>query len=413
MRRRRKMKTILALLAVSLTTCLLCISLSFAQEMPKPGEVINKSNYKKYAHLFPEWFLPYFEDGYGGIVKPLSIKVSESKPNPIPKKYLELSEENRGKTTVDKDGIVRGYNLQGFPFPGVKPEDKDFATKVMWNYQYRYYGDDEDITGFQAEIRKGERPTFSVYTAPWLFFYNRLYANPHPTWKTPENFFKALMFRYTEPAGMRDLMFATYRYADVMKQDDTYLYLPMLRRILRAEAGQRSVPVQGSTQALDDFYLFDGRQMEFTYEFVGAQKVLAVPGGNLDLPTERKMIKAGEMLIIPDGWELRDVYVIDIKPKDPKYPQSKKRIYLESENYSAIYYAASWDRPGKLWKVWYGDYTRWPLPDGDIATGIFRGETCVDVQFGLVNTNNQNTKPNSNLFPYNYFMPSNMLKLAR
>ena len=78
---KKSMKTILVLFVVSfLTSCFLFTSLSFGQEMPKPGEVIDKSNYKKYAHLFPEEFLPGFENGCGGLMKPISIKVSETKP---------------------------------------------------------------------------------------------------------------------------------------------------------------------------------------------------------------------------------------------------------------------------------------------------------------------------------------------
>ena len=33
------------------------VTLSFGQEMPAPGTTIDKTNYKKYAHLFPEEFL--------------------------------------------------------------------------------------------------------------------------------------------------------------------------------------------------------------------------------------------------------------------------------------------------------------------------------------------------------------------
>ena len=40
-----------------------------------------------------------------------------------------------------------------------------------------------------------------------------------------------------------------YRYLDPVKDDDMWLYVPALRRTLRAEAGQRSTPVQGLIQA--------------------------------------------------------------------------------------------------------------------------------------------------------------------
>ena len=44
---------------------LLSIPASFAAEaLPKPGDVIDKSNYQQYKHLFPVDFLPFIEDGY-------------------------------------------------------------------------------------------------------------------------------------------------------------------------------------------------------------------------------------------------------------------------------------------------------------------------------------------------------------
>ena len=86
-------KLAILFLVLFISSCLLFVSASFGQEaMPKPGDVIDKSNYKKYQHLFPQEFLPYFENGYNGLTEPWVIKVSESKPRPVPKIYLDLSE---------------------------------------------------------------------------------------------------------------------------------------------------------------------------------------------------------------------------------------------------------------------------------------------------------------------------------
>ncbi len=408
---RQRMKTNLVWFTI-LVSCLLFASSSLGQEMPKPGDVIDKSNYKKYAHLFPEEFLPYFENGFE-IIKPISIKVSETKPTPVPKKYLTVSEKNLGKVTLDKDGLVVGYDFHGFPFPDVKPGDKDFATKLMWNFQYRYYGDDIQEVPFTIEIRRGQKATWSRADAIWMYFYNRLYMDPKPVMKTPNNLFKVLRFIYKEPPGMKNLMFLTHRYADVTKSDDTYLYLPTMRRVLRGEAGQRSTPVQGSTQALDDFNVFDGRPFEFTYEFVKEQKVLGVPDNRMTWQEALKnIVPISQSTIQTVGWELKDVYVIDIKAKDAKYPQSKKRIYLDKENFNNIYYAIAWDRAGKLWKVWYADNRRFTLPDGDIGTAMI-GLVCVDVQFGLINCAFVDRKMNTGSFEYADFMPSTLLKLAK
>ena len=75
-------KSMMALFAILiLSVCFLSASLSFSEElMPEPGTVIDKTNIKKFAHLFPEAYLPVFEDGFGGLMEPASITVSEPKP---------------------------------------------------------------------------------------------------------------------------------------------------------------------------------------------------------------------------------------------------------------------------------------------------------------------------------------------
>ena len=139
-------KSMMALFAILvLSVCFLSASLSFSEElMPKPGTVIDKTNIKKYAHLFPEAFLPVFEDGFGGLMEPASITVGEHNPKcPVPKEFLALSSENKGKYSLDGDGnLVGGWNRNGIPFPDLQRDDQNFATKLMWNYSGKYNGDD-------------------------------------------------------------------------------------------------------------------------------------------------------------------------------------------------------------------------------------------------------------------------------
>ena len=119
--------------------------------MPEPGTVIDKTNIKKYAHLFPEAFLPVFEDGFGGLMEPASITVGEPITEcTIPKEFLALSAKNKGKYSLDSDGnLIGGWNRTGFPFPDLKRDDQDFITKLMWNYAERYDPDDSVFFGIR------------------------------------------------------------------------------------------------------------------------------------------------------------------------------------------------------------------------------------------------------------------------
>lgn len=413
----KRIKTISVLFVLSfLASCFLFASLSFGQEMPKPGEVIDKSNYKKYAHLFPpaeEGITRLFEDGWG-LLKPITIKVSETKSWPFPKRFMELSEKNRGKYSLDKDGfIVGGFDHNGFPFPGITGGEKDANMKLMWNFFYKYMQDDSDFPLLRMwEKRKGEKETYTENHTGYLYFNNRLWADPKPLYKTPDNIQKAYLAQFISPPGMRNLMFLPYVYLDPRRADDTYLYIPNLRRVIRGEGGQRSTPIGGAIQSLDDYNGFDGKTQEFNYTLVKEQKVLGIL--NTTRGIERLRAKGPnkeyEFPVQEENWEVRDVWVIDIIPKDPRYPQSKKRIYLDKENLF-IHYAITWDRAGKLWKVWAIDFGQYPLPDGT-TWHMIGGMLGADLQFGIASQfglDRTKWRHNTCGWKLTDFMPSAML----
>ena len=403
----KKMKIILKLLAASFfVSCLLLNSVSFGQEMPKPGEVIDKSKNKNNQHHFPPEFLAGFENGWDGLYPLISMKVVETKPSPVPKAYRELSEKNRGKYTIDKAGFIAGgYDYIGLPFPGVTKDDKDSVAKMMWNYEYRYLFDDyyEKVRSFFQ--RKGEAITWSEGYFNWISFVNRLVDAPKPIYKNPSNLLKAYFLVYQYPDVMKNQCILSWRYLDPRKPDDMYVYLPTLRRVLRGEAGQRSTPLPGSIMTPDDLQMFDGRIQDFTYEFAGEQKVLGVTDNEINLKRLSQW-KGPGMPWPTENWEIRDVYAIDIKSKDSKYPQSKKRIYIDKENFTSIYYAVVWDRAGKLWKVWTSLKTKFQMPGGD-TTSYPAGDCGIDLQFGSVYyVTWLSQKVNGNGFKYADVIPS-------
>jgi hypothetical protein len=183
-----------------------------------------------------------------------------------------------------------------------------------------------------------------------------------------------------------------------------------MRRVIRAEAGQRSTPVLGSTQALDDFMAFDGRTPDFTYTLVKEQKVLAVVDSKMTLKIAQGH-KKDELPVDTEAYEVRDMYVIDIKPKDPKYPQGKKRIYVDKETLWT-YYGIAWDRAGKLWKVWLQDTKSYPMPGGQQFVYTY-GMIGVDLQFGMSTLYMAENVTNSSNFTYNDVTPQALLKRAR
>ncbi len=392
----------------------LFIALSFGQEMPKPGEVIDKSSYKKYAHLFPEEWLPGFEDGWGGLMKPMVIKVSATVPGGQPKAYLTLSEKNRGKYGIDKDGFISGgYDYTGLPFPDLDKNDKDFTTKLMWNFNYKYRLDDMKAGSIQYTKRKGESLYWFIMWETNIKFINRLYASPKPFYKTPVNLDWAFILHDTEPADIKDFITLNYRYLDPRKPDDVYLYLPTMRRVLRGEAGQRSTPIQGIPSSLDDFFGgFDGKIQEFNYKFLREQKILALTEANMTVAQGRKEAASGWPPFPSENWSVRDVYVIEITAKDPRYPQGRKVIYVDKEGLWCLY-GVAYDRAGKLWKIFQLSARRDKLPDGDTQMYL-AGQISLDMQFGMGTSFYADfLKLTGNNITYADVMPSALIKMVK
>jgi hypothetical protein len=339
----------------------------------------------------------------------------ESKPASQPKAFLALSEKNRGKYTIDKDGFIAGgYDYIGLPFPGVTPDDKDFATKFMHNYNYRYIWEDSVGPARDAEKRRGESVTNIDFDQQSISFIGRLIEPPKPFFKNPAELQFAQVLAYTYPSSYRGQVLLTYKYLDQKKSDEVYIYLPTMRRVLRGDASQRSTPIQGTTQAFDDFNGgFEGKVQEFTYKFLGERKVM----GSLTSPFNIAMSKklqaegGGTLPFSSENWEVRDAYVMEINSKDPKYPQSKKVIYVDKDTLM-ILHASAWDRAGKLWKNWLCNWRTYELPNGDKAhTNV--GQLGIDIQVGFATFFTMDNKMVGNGLKYVDVMPSALAKISR
>ena len=387
------------------------IAPAFSQEMPAPGTVIDKNNYKKYAHLFPEEFLPAFTTGFDGLLAPIEVHVMASQNVGLPKAFLDYSAKNKGKYTVDANGQMNPFfPRDGFPFPDLQRNDKDFLVKLMWNFDSRYVYDDYRDTskGGSYEKRRGETVRWNTAELSGCYFRNRFFSKQKPNLPNPISLFNAMIMRFILPDSIKNTMLLTYRYVDSKKSDDIYMYLPSMRRVLRAEASQRSTPVQGSVSATDDFGGFLGRIPEFTYTFIKEQKILAIMDSKFTGKVARSW-KKGDLPFPYEGYQVRDAYVIEIRPKDPKYPQSRKRIWVDKETLQ-VPYAAAWDRAGKIWKVWLNYQKTATSPAGEKYITM-DGNFGADLQFGMANSYASDILFNTNL-SYEDFIPSALLKMA-
>lgn len=365
------------------------------ETIPKAGLTIDKSNIDTYKDLFPEEFLDAFTTGWE-MIEPLSLTIKEPVANPYPKAFTEASEKNRGKYSTDAEGYITGGTTEeivGLPFPEVSPEDENFPIKFMWNFDYRYQMDDGVAKFITYQKRRESAMTTAVVEQYQIYFQNRMFDDPKPLYKTKNGLRYVNFLKTVHPPVQKNFITFLIRYVDQKVPDTTYVYLPSMRRVLRGEAGQRSTPINSSTQAPDDFQVFMGRIPDFTYKLVGEQKMVVLGDARFGY-SETKDKDFESIPMEQENWMVKDVYVFDIIPKDKKYPQGKKRIWVDKENYWA-YYGAAYDRSGALWKVWQQGISLQPMTGGG-TTPALKSMLGMDIQLGYTTQMIVDNKVNGN-----------------
>ncbi|MFO7963709.1 MAG: DUF1329 domain-containing protein [Desulfobacterales bacterium] len=339
---------------------------------PQPGDVINGTNVKQYMDYFPAFMERFFTDGWN-VCDPITVHVAEKTENlPCPS-FLAETEKNAGKTTLNADGSLSGYTT-GTPF--LDPKEPDMALKLAWNCYYRWRGDDFCYpNGFWSNTkRKGGRISNSRTKIDYIYFTHRTVLDPKPNLENPKDLHFAMLYESTTPQG-RGMVNVTWRYEDSLKNDDMWVYIPTMRRTMRLVSSERGNPVRGSPFTWDDFYGFDGKILMFDYEMAGEQSVLGLY--NLKSIAEGKYkggIKHPVIAGPDDPYELRDVYIISAKSKDPRYPESKKDLYLPKDHFYPIY-TICYDKQGRLWKGLNNGFIRLKTLQGEY--GCILGQSAM------------------------------------
>ena len=208
----------------------------------QPGDVITKANVDKVKDLVSpgvEWCVQHG----------MTMKVKAPREVLLPRKYVEATEKFAGQVKLTQNGLKIENYVAGMPFPNVDTNDPQAAVKIMWNYEYRPF--------FIDDFREGD---FGSYTGPltydkpmtierglWigdvrrLYYNGRLYVDPTPELPNPEGVrYKESLHPILSPFDLKGIGLLDSRYIDAARQDDTWLYLPQLRRVRRLSSSQRS-----------------------------------------------------------------------------------------------------------------------------------------------------------------------------
>jgi hypothetical protein len=320
-----------------------------------PGDKIDGPNVAKAKDLISpglEWC----------IKRGFPITVGESKRVEWPRAYKEATEKYAPQVKLSADGLTVSNYVAGQPFPNLDPKDPQFALKIMWNYEYGFANglDDTDLRNFDADT--GTIPTAGPMTVERhflldhlrrLFWTARLYVDPKPEKPNPNGYrVQQGLYPILEPFDLKGVGALGNRYIDSAKQDDSWLYLPSLRRVRRLSTAQRSDALFGQDTDVDSYNGYAGQVAWMDWKYLGEKEVLGpVHAEHFPVKWAPKVDWAFD-----DVWEKRKVYVIEGTSKLPQYAYSKRVLFIDKE-YWGIPFSDIYDRSGELWKIWINDLT--------------------------------------------------------
>jgi hypothetical protein len=287
------------------------------------------------------------------------ITIGETKHVEWLKAYREATEKYASQVKLSADGLTVQNYVAGQPFPALDPNDPQIAMKIMWNYEYGQLTDDLDIRNFDADTgaiadhgpMTIERH-FLLDHLRRLFWNGRLFVDPKPEKPNPNGYRRQEgLYPILEPFDLRGVGALGNRYIDSGRQDDSWLYLPSLRRVRRLSTAQRSDALFGQDTDVDSYAGYAGHIAWMTWKFLGERDLIGA------FHSRHFPAKWSDTVdwAFDDTWEKRRVYVVEGVSKLSQYAYGKRVIFIDKESW-LIPYSDIYDRSGELWKIWINNW---------------------------------------------------------
>lgn len=305
---------------------------------------------------------------YEGMKLEIGPAFADYAPAPV---YQQATERFRGQPKLGPDGSLENFTA-GQPFPMADIDcagDPDAGSKIMWDFHYRWSPISGVSSFYYSYWDRGEElPLYYEGSGGGVQLSRRsepeLLAQGGDLFRG-ENRKTASGAEVTAPFDARGIMLLTYRYKESdlppakARNDDTWVYVPTLRRVRRISTAQRTDAISGTDFTLDDLFSFNGIVPQYDWKCVGKQDVLAPANTKVKGYPYVKGQNFGPygLSFASDRWELRHAVIVRMVPKNADHPYSRKDIYLDVQNLQPLY-SMAYDQKDELWKIIYHN-KRW------------------------------------------------------
>jgi len=329
----------------------------------KEGDIITFDNIEQIRNYLPDEFWAnrdfFFYEGMQMKIGPVQRDYGD------PEVMTSATARFKGQSKIGPDGSLEGYTA-GVPFD---PDDIDCegdplaGWKIIWNFDYNWHGDGYNAHFWYSYWDRGEElPLYYEGTSKRVILSHR----PEPKYLDEQggDIFRgekrkhASGIEVTGPFDARGINLMSYRYksADApladAKNDDTWVYLPTLRRVRRISTAQRTDAVAGTDFTMDDLFSFAGIPPQYEWECLGEVSLLGPMNTIAKAYPYSKDNNFGPygLSYANDNWELRKAVKIRFTPKNSDHPYHHKDLYLDKQTLTSMY-AFAYDRKQELWKI--------------------------------------------------------------
>jgi hypothetical protein len=303
--------------------------------------------------------------------------------------YRAATERFKGQPKIGEDGALENYTA-GQPFADDMIDckaDPVAGAKIIWNFMKSWEGDGSNSEWSYTYWDRGDQlPLYYQGASKTILLANRVESDYLGL--TGGDVFKnekrqsVFGIEVLAPFDARGIVVLTYRYKSSdgpLKQarnDDTWVYIPDLRRTRRISTAQRTDSVQGTDFTFDDLRSFSGIPPQYEWTCLGEREIIAPMNSKvLAYPYTEDEYDFGPfgLSFANDRWELRRAWVIRFHPKDDGHPYHHKDLYIDRETYVPLY-SFAFDSKQELWKIiWHNHrYSEdWKGSDPKATDGVW------------------------------------------
>jgi len=293
---------------------------------------------------------------------------------------------NDAGTIVEQNGGAPATGIYGLPFR-IDPADPQAGVKVIWNAYYGLWriGSTHDVLTLDWVGKKGlERQA--------LLESHSLYSEGVPAARVPKGDTLGLASRQravvTSPADLNGTASLSWRFRAADKRDQSWTYVPALRRVRQVSPANRSDGFLGSDMSQDDGAFFDGKPEDFTWKLVGEREALVLsdpvslsgkvsrtgrPDGGFEerWPADQKILGYQDPEWKGLSWAPRSpvltrrpLWIIEATPRDPYYLFKKIELGIDKETFQGAR-SRKFDGQGALLRsIQFMTYAAWPIEAG-------------------------------------------------